>query len=269
MPKKYEQKNPYFKNSRLSIEDTKDVILLFLRGMSASVTAKVLSVSEATVHPIYKRLRKVISASGFYMGFYRGIDDAYDQLGRMFWEIIDRVMSVENAELLSCIYRCRMDLPPLSIRKKLKDNAENFDEITNTRMACHSCCMKLSEFTPIVSTTEVRMRELFQPYYEIKEESSELMALWVEILNYLASYRNIDETQVRDYILQGAVSRFLKRCEMRVKNNIAWGYEVHELFLENKQKEELAQGYVYHTRMDEWAIGYTLTYLEKNPMGKI
>lgn len=299
MPRKYTPKNPYFKNARISVPETIDMVHMFLRGIKASVAAQQVGISETSALKIYAKLRKVVVSSGFGVDFSEILYDDEHMLWTLLFAMRCFLINVDmphdpeleeytkdepeelqmlfgigrygvtSGQLGDCIYRCETDTPPLVIQRMAK--CGDMEEVIEKRLSCKTCPLKLLEFYKPSSDAQSSVREkhegtsTFEPYYQYKEDKQELMILWIEVLHYLADYRNISDKDFRTYAMQGVIAIMLKRAEYKVKN-VIYGIEVHPFFLNDDQKEEIKKGFTYQTRLDGFVLEAILKRLEQNPI---
>jgi len=275
------------------------MVHMFLRGIKASQAAKEVGVSENSALKIYKRLRVMVVSSGFALDLLEILDEHEPMLHslyqalRMFLINVDVPYDAEleeamegepeaaqmllgigrygvtSAQLGDCIYRCDSDSPPLVIQKMARDG--RFDEVIKQRLSCKTCPLKLLEFYKPSRSRDKYMPDderapfTCEPYYKYSDDKKELMILWLEILHYLADYRGLSDKDIRQYAMQGALSRMLKRAEWKVKD-IHYGEVVKSIFLDDDQKAELAKGFTYQTQLDTYILNAILKRLEQNPI---
>lgn len=183
MVRNYESKNPYLKNSRLSIEQTHQLILMYLKGVKVSQSAEFLGVSRVSLTKIYARLDEVISYEGIFQNFTRFLVDQNNE-GLQYllytirgiitrarrgkandddwedwedWEIEELKLCTPHIAYLwgfgdiyplkdsieGCIYHCDSNTPPLIVKRKIETGC--VQEIREKRMACRTCPMRFKE----------------------------------------------------------------------------------------------------------------------------
>ncbi len=298
MPRNYKQKNPFYKNARISVNDTVYMVHCFLRGLKASDAGKEVGVSEVTAHKIFGKLRKMVSSIEFnrtfseileeqeYMlwtlyqamrAFLINIDISFDpELDELLEDDPDEYKMLYGAghyrvtfkQLWSCVYFCDTETPPLVIQKMANDG--KLEDAIQKRLSCKNCPLRLLEFYKPSGNRDKWIKNedapfVIEPYYKYKEDERDLMILWVEILHYLSSYRNLSISDLMDYSMQAMISRMLKRSECKVKN-IHYGMEVKPIFLEDEQKAEVEKGFQYQSLLEALVLEAAMGYLEKYPL---
>ena len=299
MPRQYSLKNPYFRNARISAADTIYMVHMFLRGIKASLAAKEVGISEASGIKIYRKLRAVITGSGFGVDFSEILEEHEPMLHSLYQALRIFLINVDvphdpeletamegepeavqmlfgigrycvtSGQLGDCIYRCDSDTPPLVIKKMAQ--AGKFNEVIEQRLSCKTCPLKLLAFYKPTRRRDKHMQAgdgspfTFEPHYVYSDDKKELMVLWVEIMLYLADYRSLSDREFRHYAMQGAISRMLKRAEYKVKN-ISYGENVKPIFLDEAQKTELGKGFLYQSQLDSYVLDAILKRLEENPI---
>ena len=295
MTRNYKLKNPFYKNARISVDDTIFMVQCFLRGLKASEAGKEVGVSEVTAHKIFGKLRKMVSSIEFNRTFSEILEEheymlwTLYQAMRSFFMYIDTTCDTELEELLegepeeykmlygggryratfkqiwSCIYFCDTETPPLVIQKMAKEG--KIEDAIQKRLSCKNCPLRLLDFYKPTGNRDKWVNNdnapfVIEPYYKYKEDERDLMILWVEILHYLSNYRNLSISDLMDYSMQAMISRMLKRSECKVKN-IHYGMDVNPIFLEDEQKLEVEKGFKYQSLLEAFVLEASMGYLEK------
>ncbi len=304
MPRKYVLKNPYYRNARISISDTQEIVYLFLKGVKASVAAQALEISEVTAHKIYAKLRKMLMSSKFRTDFSSVLDEHEYMLWTLFHVMRTFVYNVYDKselqfeddlgidadmmeflgldalfgtgrfrvtfdQLLGCVRRCDSGTPPIIIQKMTKSG--EFEEVVEKRLSCKTCPLKLLEhYKPSRNRVKYPSQNhpkdfVFEPYYKYKEDPRDLMILWIEVLGCLANYRNIPDAEMPSYIMQATMSRMLKRAEYKVKN-VHYGMEIPSLVLEQEQLNQVQEGFSYQSVLDPFVLDVAMKCLKENPL---
>lgn len=262
MVRTYKQKNPYIKNSRLTAEQTHQLILMYLKGVKISQCAKFLGVSKASMTKTYKRLDEIIRWDLFFLDFTRFLDDR-DEDGLVYllhtirgmicnmrrggtkpeedWEL-DTVEYTPHIaylwgygdyypthkQIYGCAFHCESDTPPLAVKQSIENGC--IDEVMRKRVACKNCPLKFKEiYIPNGNRTKYFCKEedgrslVFEPNTNYQNDWRELMESWVAILWFLGHFRNINENNLALKIIHGSYFSALKKGEYKVSNNVVGG----------------------------------------------
>ncbi len=262
MVRTYKQKNPYIKNSRLTIDQTHQLILMYLKGVKVSQCAEFLGVSKASLTKTYKRLDNLIFDGGFFLDFTRFLDDRDEDdivyilytIRGMIWNMhrggtkaeedweLDTIEYTPHLaylwgygdhypthkQIYGCVFHCDSDTPPLAVKNKIENGC--VEEVRRKRISCKNCSLRLKDiYIPSGNRTKYFCTEgdgrslVYEPNVNYQNDWRELAEIWVDILWFLGHFRNINEDNLAMKIIHGSYFSALKRGEYKVSNNVVGG----------------------------------------------
>jgi len=304
MPRTYTQKNPYFKNSRLSVEQTERLVLMYLKGVKTSQCAEMFGVSHLSIGGHYKKLDEVITDRQLFNEFVRYLDDQ-DEIALkeqlyiihgILWNINripespdedwerecneadpnyaffygDGDFYPKSGQIDSCVKWCNSETPPLVVRKMIDEG--KLEEVREKRLSCHSCPMRLKEiYKPPSDNRKFLCKEedgkelIYEPNIVFQNNSKAIIFLWVNILWFLGHLRQTKDFNYFTKIIHASYFAALKHGEYKVENVVdGAGDIVPTPLLYPEQKEAKKNGISFVSRLDKPLVQLVLEALLRN-----
>ena len=264
MPRKYKLKNPYYRNARISVGATIDFVRLFLRGIKPSVAAKLMDVSEVTAQKIYKKLDVLVWESDFMVEFAMAIDDHDPDLWELFHGLRTKVFGAYGMDqVLDCARNCESNTPPLIISEMRRSG--KYEEALRKRAACKTCQIKICDKEPAKVWEGGKKYDEHQRIDLYFGNQTALMSLWIDVLDYLADYRDISDREMIVYIFRGIYAAILIRASFPMIDyqNMLIKYGNTP---EGKSVEEAEEIMKYQSSLDRILVNHVLGYLEADPI---
>lgn len=303
MPRTYKPKNPYFKGSRLSIEQTEYLVLMYLKGVKISQCAEELGLSHVSVGKLYKKLDREMLQGFFFLEFTRYLKKKNeDTLVRLLYTVRGVLMNINRIpkpqvkhfilekikhtphlayydgegayyptvpQFKACIDCRETNTPPLVVRNMIQKG--KIDEVREKRLSCRSCPMRFREIYKPPSKNKFFCENsgdneiIYERNSVLQNSTDEIIIMWIDILWFLGHSRKSDKFSYLTKITHGAIFSALKRGEYKVSKNIVGGVGVRvpTPLLYPEQHEDVKQGLIFTSTLDVPAVYCMLQSLAK------
>lgn len=302
MVRKYEQKNPYFKNTRLSIEQSKWLVLMYLKGAKASQCGELLGYSHVSIGKLYKLLDEVITYRSLFWKFTEFLDKQNEDVLKDILYVVRGILDNMNrtpappteewdieclmahpnfsyylgdgdyyprtGQFEACIKTCESDTPPLTVKQMIDKG--KVAEVRRKRICCDTCPLKLKQVYRPRSDSRVfyaREREgkniVYEPNLAYNNDATDIITFWVDILWFLGSLRKVKNFNLITKVMHGAYFAALKSAEYKLnEKSLHPGFNIPTPLLYPHQREDEQRGFYFVSMLDVPMMNFVLEELK-------